>query len=89
MTEKQNFLRIVKAMYENIMPANYSGELTKIEKLKELQRFLNEFEIQTNNIERMLNTYIQLGILPLEEKEEIIESIKKINGDYLDSLRLE
>lgn len=88
MTEKQNFLRIVKAMYENINPTNFSENLSKVEKLKELNRFLTEFETQTNNIEKMLNTYIQLELLSIEDKDEMIESIKQINGKYLNALNV-
>lgn len=88
MTEKQNFLRIVKAMYENIKPTNFSENLSKVEKLKELNRFLTEFETQTNNIEKMLNTYIQLELLSIEDKDEMIESIKQINMKYLNALNV-
>jgi hypothetical protein len=88
MTEKQNFLRIVKAMYENINPTNFSENLSKVEKLKELNRFLTEFETQTSNIEKMLNTYIQLELLSIEDKDEMIESIKQINGKYLNALNV-
>jgi hypothetical protein len=88
MTEKQNFLKIAKGMYKTISPVNYSDKNTKIDKLKELNRFLNEFEAQTNNIEKMLNTYILLGLIQEEERTEIIEDIKKINGEFLDSMNL-
>jgi hypothetical protein len=76
----------VKALYENIEPANLSDNLTKIEKLHELNRFLNEFGAQTKNVEKMLKTYIQLGLLSAEDKTEMIESIKQINGKYLNDL---
>ncbi len=88
MSEKQNFLRIVKAMYGSITPTNYLENLTKIEKLKELNRFLNEFDTQTKNIEKMLNTYIQLGILSIQDKEEMIEAIKEINGEYFNDISI-
>ncbi|WBV54167.1 hypothetical protein [Chryseobacterium gambrini] len=83
MTEKENFLRIVKNIYDNISPINYLDDFTKLEKLNELSRWIKDFKKQTDNVETMLNTFISLGILNESDRAELIEKIKEINEQYL------
>lgn len=83
MTEKENFLRIVKNMYDTIKPLTYLDDFSKIDKLKELNRWSTEFLNQTKNIEKMLESYIILGLISPNDKNELIDSIKEINGEYL------
>ncbi|CAD0009698.1 hypothetical protein [Flavobacterium chungangense] len=83
MTEKENFLRVVKNMYDTIKPLTYLDDFSKIDKLKELNRWTTEFLNQTENIEKMLESYIMLGLINSNDKNELIESIKEINGEYL------
>lgn len=83
MTEKENFLRIVKNIYDSIRPLHYLDNYTIIEKLNELHRWVNDFKKQTDNVETMLNTYINLGILNENDRTDLISKIKEINSEYL------
>lgn len=84
MSEKENFIRIVKEIYNNIKPVDYSNKTTEIEKTKEFQRWNNDFIKQTQQIEKMLNDHIFiLGLIPETDKIEIENIIKEISTEYL------
>ncbi|WP_263603446.1 hypothetical protein [Chryseobacterium sp. PET-29] len=86
MTDNENFLRIVKEMYRNLKPVDYTNKTTDIEKLEELKRWTSEFLNQTKNVEKMLESYIVLGLIKPQDKDEVISQIRDITTDHLNYL---
>lgn len=82
MTEEEKFLRTARNIYDSITPID-SSKVTKIDKLKEIDRWQNDFFNKTNAIEKMLNDHIMFGLIPKSDEVKMRQAIIEINNSYL------
>jgi len=84
MTEKEQFLKDVEAIWNSIKPVSYNANLmTKLDGLEDINRFVQDVSQKEKQITAMLKGFVITRNISQDEQSEITESIKELFNVYL------